>query len=229
MINKTINIGVVGQVAEGLQELREKVVFIGGAVISLYTDDPAADEVRPTKDIDMTINLANFNEWAQMQERLAELDFYPDPEGHSIVSYKYKNIPVDIMPATDSALSTSNRWYKPGFENLKEVALDNGLRINILPPPYFLATKFEAFNDRGNNDYYGAPDFEDIIYFLDNRTTIVEEILGSEDEVKSFLKEQLDILINHKQSSEILSMHINRYVVDERYPMLVEKIIQILE
>lgn len=29
------------------------MVFIGGAVISLYTDDPAAEEIRPTSDIDM--------------------------------------------------------------------------------------------------------------------------------------------------------------------------------
>lgn len=36
------------------------MVFIGGAVVSLYTDDSAADEIRPTSDIDMTINLANY-------------------------------------------------------------------------------------------------------------------------------------------------------------------------
>jgi hypothetical protein len=31
------------------------MVFVGGAVISLYTDDPATDEVRPTSDIDLTL------------------------------------------------------------------------------------------------------------------------------------------------------------------------------
>ena len=87
MYNKVINLALVAQVAEGLKELREKMVFIGGAIISLYTDDPAADEIRPTTDIDMTINLANYAEWAKMQERLAELNFYPDPEGQSICSY----------------------------------------------------------------------------------------------------------------------------------------------
>jgi hypothetical protein len=28
----------------------------------------------------------NFSNWAKMQERLAELDFYPDPFGHAICS-----------------------------------------------------------------------------------------------------------------------------------------------
>jgi len=55
MYNKFINIDTVGRVAEGLQELREKMFFIGGAVISLYTDDAAAEEIRPTKDVDLTV------------------------------------------------------------------------------------------------------------------------------------------------------------------------------
>lgn len=62
MHNKIINLDLVAQVAQGLQELKDKMVFIGGAVISLYTDDPAAEEIRPTSDIDMTINLANYTE-----------------------------------------------------------------------------------------------------------------------------------------------------------------------
>lgn len=62
MHNKVINLALVAQVAHGLQELRNKMVFIGGAVISLYTDDPATEEIRPTADIDMTINLANYAE-----------------------------------------------------------------------------------------------------------------------------------------------------------------------
>ncbi|MBN8650500.1 MAG: hypothetical protein J0L67_03685 [Cytophagales bacterium] len=55
MENKVINIGVVRKIAIALKDLRSKVAFVGGAVISLYTDDPAADELRPTKDIDLSI------------------------------------------------------------------------------------------------------------------------------------------------------------------------------
>jgi hypothetical protein len=46
MKNKTINIGVVKKIAVALKHLRSKVAFVGGAMISLYADDPAADEVR---------------------------------------------------------------------------------------------------------------------------------------------------------------------------------------
>jgi hypothetical protein len=48
MDNKIINIGVVAEVAKALKELKSQMIFVGGSVISLYTDDVAADEIRPT-------------------------------------------------------------------------------------------------------------------------------------------------------------------------------------
>jgi predicted nucleotidyltransferase len=224
MHNKVINLALVAQVAIALEELREKMVFIGGAVISLYTDDPASEEIRPTSDIDMTINLANYNEWAQMQERLAELKFYPDPEGHSICSYKYDQIAIDIMPAEDSSIGVSNIWYKPGFKYIQQIELREGVNINILPSPYFLATKLEAFKDRGANDFYGSHDYEDIIYLLDNRTTIVEEILAADEDVRTYIKQEINIIKNHSQANEILAMHIHPLIREERFGMLMEKI-----
>ena len=224
MNNKVINLALVAQVANGLQELKDKMVFIGGAVISLYTDDPAAEEIRPTSDIDMTINLANYIEWAQMQERLAELGFYPDPQGQSICSYKYQDIAIDIMPSDDSSIGVSNIWYKPGFKYLQQTALKDGTNINILPFPYFLATKLEAFKDRGKNDFYGSHDFEDIIYLIDNRTIIVEEILNADEEIRKYIKEELTLIKNHKQADEILAMHIHPLIREERFKMLMEKI-----
>jgi hypothetical protein len=229
MKNKIINLVLGADVARGLEELRERVVFIGGAVISLYTDDPAAEEIRPTGDIDMTVDLASYTEMVAFQERLIDLGFNPDPQGHSIVSYVYNNIAIDIMPSQDSGMGISNKWYRPGFEFLQVITLENNLDIRILPAPYFLATKFEAFKDRGNNDFLFSHDYEDIIYVMDNRTSIVEEILNSDDAVKNYLKEELQKLIDHRQSSEILSMHIHPLVVKDRYPMLLEKILKILE
>ncbi len=134
------------------------MVFIGGAVISLYTDDEAADEIRPTVDIDMTIQLSGFNEWAKIQERLLQLGFSPDPNGHAICTYLFKDISIDIMPAEDSPIGIANSWYRPGFDYLQQVTTE-GQIINILSAPYFLATKFEAFHDRGG-DYRTSHDLK---------------------------------------------------------------------
>lgn len=226
MENRTINIAVVAEIAIALAELKHQMVFVGGAVVSLYADDPAADEIRPTADIDMTINLMNFSNWARMQERLAELKFYPDPFGHAICSYKYKDIPVDIMPAEDGPLGPSNKWYKVGFEDLWKIKVKDE-EIQVLSAPIYLATKFEAYNNRGG-DYRTSHDFEDIIYVLDNRINIVSEIEKTHKEIKEFLKAEINKILSSKFLEEILSSHIHPLMIDERYPIILGKMNQII-
>lgn len=49
MKNTLINRAITLKIAHALRELNERVVFVGGAVVCLYIDDPAADDVRPTQ------------------------------------------------------------------------------------------------------------------------------------------------------------------------------------
>lgn len=226
MENRTINIAVVAEVAEALKDIKQDMVFVGGAVVSLYTDDPAADEIRPTQDIDMTLNIINLSHWEKVQTQLGALGFHPDPFGHAICSYKYKDIPVDIMATEDGPLGPANRWYKIGFENLW-TAKAKDQDIKILSAPCYLATKFEAFNDRGS-DYRISHDIEDIIYVLDNRIGIVEEIENDDTRIANFIKEQLQNITNKGLLQEVLMAHIHPLMLDERLPIVEEKITQIL-
>lgn len=228
MHNKSINLSIVAQVAEGLGELNEKMVIVGGAVISLYADDPAADEIRPTSDIDMTINLASYAEWVSVEKRLSALGFSPNPQGHSSCSFTFKQIDIDIMLAEDSIKGASNRWYKPGFEFLKTISLSEGIKINILSSVYFLATKLEAFKDRGKSDYYGSHDYEDIIYFLDNRIDVVNEVFSAEGDVKTYIQDELKKIRKHPYFEEILSVHLHPSTREERLKLLLEKIDKII-
>ena len=57
--NTLINKAATKKIAQALGELNERVVYVGGAVVSLYIDDPSADDVRPTKDIDIGMEIAN--------------------------------------------------------------------------------------------------------------------------------------------------------------------------
>jgi hypothetical protein len=226
MENRTINLGVVAEVAGALKDFKNEMVFVGGAVVSLYTDDPAADEIRPTAHIDMTLKVVGLSTWTTIQEKLAGLGFHPDPFGQSICSYKYKDIPVDIMPAQDSALGPTNKWYAVGFSDLWTVTVKRE-EIQILPPPCYLATKFEAFNNRGK-DYRTSHDMEDIIYIVDNRTTIVAEIKNSVPPIKPFLQSQFLKLKNNGNYHEILSAHIHPFILADRQPLVEEKINQII-
>lgn len=217
----------MAEVAEALKEIKEQVVFVGGAIVSLYTDDLAADEIRPTKDIDLTLNIHNLNHWETLQERLAEKGFYPDPHGQSICSYKYRNIPVDIMSTDDGPLGPSNRWYREGFKNLWTVNA-KAQEIQILSAPCYLATKFEAFNSRGK-DYRTSHDIEDIINILDYRTSIVEEVLEAEKNILLFLREQFQIIIQKGLLDEVLLAHIHPIMQEERLDMVKAKLEQMMK
>ncbi|TLX27423.1 nucleotidyl transferase AbiEii/AbiGii toxin family protein [Chryseobacterium indologenes] len=227
MHNKTINIGTVAEVAEALKQYKDQIVFVGGSVISLYTDDPAADEIRPTKDIDLTINIIDTGEFQETIEELGKLGFHPDPFGASICSYRYDKIPVDIIPAEDNAFGSTNRWYKIGFENLWKVKAKEQ-EINILSAPCFLATKFEAFNSRGK-DYRTSHDIEDIIYIIDNRTTIAEEIAKADGRISAFLKAEIQKIIDRGLLDELLHTHIHPLIIDERMDIVKEKINAIMD
>lgn len=215
----------MAEVASALQELKEEMVFVGGAIISLYTDDDAADEIRPTFDVDLTLHVVNLGHWEKVQEKLRKLDFHPDPFGHAICSYKYKNILVDIMAKEDGPLGPANCWYKIGFENLWSVKAKEQ-EIRILPAPCYLASKFEAFKSRGK-DARTSHDIEDIIYVLDNRTSIVEEIKEAHPSVRDFLKEQLLEMINKGLLQEVLIAHIHPLMLEERMPMVTQRINEI--
>ena len=104
MKNRVINNAVVAEVANALKELKDQMIFVGGSVVNLYVDEEAAEEVRQTDDVDVTINIINYAALVKMQERLSDLGFNPDPNGHSICSYLYNGIPVDIMASEDGPL-----------------------------------------------------------------------------------------------------------------------------
>jgi len=225
--NRIINIAVVAEIAEALKDIREDMVFVGGAVVSLYTDDPAADEIRPTQDIDMTLKVVNQGHWNRIQEKLQGLGIYPDPFGHSICRYKYKDIPVDIMATEDGPFGPANKWYKVGFENLWR-AEAKGQQINILSAPCYLATKFEAFNDRGT-DYRTSHDIEDIVYVLDNRIRIVEDFKKDDERIRRYIIAQLRNIVDKGLLPEVLMAHIHPLMIEERLPIVEEKISRILK
>lgn len=47
MKNTGINLKVIDKVAKALGELNDRVVFVGGAIVSLYINDPAASLMKP--------------------------------------------------------------------------------------------------------------------------------------------------------------------------------------
>src|SRR5690606_21309541 len=97
------------------------------------------------------VEIVTYGAYAQLQEKLTELGFQIDTEAKVTCRYKYQGLIVDIMPLDKNVLGFENKWCKEGFHHLQVYKIDDRVSINILPLAYFLASKLEAFNRRGNN------------------------------------------------------------------------------
>lgn len=201
-------------VYDALEELAKDVVFVGGATVSLYTDR-VAEEVHPTDDIDILVELVSYQGYADIEEKLRQKGFINDWESGVICRYKVQGIIVDVMPTSDRILGFSNKWYTPGFSNAIDYTLDEKHVIKIFSPPYFLATKLEAFKNRGHEDGRTSTDFEDIVYFLNNRSTIWEELKNTEPHLKTYIVDSFRDLLNNKYIDEWISVHLE-YTEQER-------------
>ena len=73
------NITRIKAVNNALGNLKEAVVFVGGATVSLYAERRTED-VRPTDDIDVVIELLAYKDYSDIDERLRNVGFVNDQE-----------------------------------------------------------------------------------------------------------------------------------------------------
>lgn len=225
--NSTINIKVIEKVANALGELNNDVIQVGVAIVSFYITDMGADQPRPTKDIDISVQISTYSEMDRLREQLATKGIYPASDQNVMYRYEFEDVLIDFIPYEATPLGPTNSWLKPGFPLAYEVQAGDKT-IKILPVSYFLATKFEAFKSRGKNDPFMSHDFEDIIYVLDNNIEVVEIIKIADDNLKNFMKEMADFILNHPSKNDIISGHINPFTNAERTPIVIDKLEQIL-
>jgi len=193
------NINMLQTVANGLGELKNDMVFVGGAVAELYANDPAASDIRPTLDVDCVIGLSTRLEFYRLEENLRARGFANDTSsGAPICRWIYKDIKVDVMPTDENILGFSNKWYVEGIENEIQKILPDGTEIFVFPPEYYVATKLEAHKSRGGNDLRQSHDFEDIIYILDNCPDLLKDIVIANPTVKAYLKIEFKSLLQNK-------------------------------
>ena len=206
-------------VANALDELKEKVVFVGGATISLYADRPVF-EVRPTDDVDVIIEILNYADRTKLEEKLRSIGFTHDIESGVICRYQIQGIIVDIMPTDDPSIGFTNKWYPEGFTQAVNYDIDEQCTVSILSAPYFIATKLEAFKSRGKGDGRTSHDFEDIVYVIENRQVIFDEINNTQTGMKAYLKTEFQNLLNNPNITEWIDCHVERGLPPATYSIL---------
>lgn len=225
--NTLINRIATRKIAQALGTLNEKVVYVGGAVVSFYIDDTSAEDVRPTKDIDITMEIASLGELEKIREELIRKGFYQSSEDNVICRFRYEDIKVDVMSTKAIGWAPANPWFKLGFQHLIEFEIDEVV-IKCLSLPYYLATKFTAFYDRGSKDPRTSHDFEDIVYILNYRTNLVELIKTTNDDVKEYLKKCFHDILNDSTKQEAILGNLFYEDQEYRFNKIIEKLKQIL-
>jgi predicted nucleotidyltransferase len=163
--------------------------------VVLWITDLGAPPPRPTKDVDVIVEVASRTEYHDFEERLRQAGFRD--EGTVICRWIHRDsaLVLDAMPTDAALLGFENRWQREAFPSAVERSLPSGARIRAVPPAFLLATKLEAHQGRGEEDLLGSRDFADIVALVDGREELIEEVGAAPPELRRYVSEAVASLL----------------------------------
>ncbi len=214
----------IDHVATVPRELRAgAMVFVGGAVVGLLLTDPAAPAPRYTDDVDVVIGPVSRVAFHQLEARLREAGHTQPTEG-PICRWHIVGTNVALMPVDPAILGFSNRWYGAMMGRAVEFTVAPGRVVRIVSPPYLLATKLEAFADRGAGDYLFSQDIGDIVALVDGRHELVDEVHEADSEVREFVGNGFRRLLDDGRFEEAIPAHLMPDAASQsRVPLILER------
>lgn len=206
------NLENLARVHEHLQRLGLDVVFVGGATIGLYLDEFGSSRARPTKDVDCIVAIEARPDYLAFESMLRDAGIFPSAEdGDPLCRWKIAGVKVDIMPFDETILGFTSRFYRLGFETAQVVELPSGARVKVLSPALLLATKIDAYLDRGIKDPMASEDLEDIISLLDGCVGIAKQVTGAAPKVRAVVKEWASDFLTRRDALDLVEGHIGAW------------------
>jgi predicted nucleotidyltransferase len=225
------NLEILEAAVELLDELADRLVFLGGCATGLLLTDVAAPPIRATQDVDVITEVATMAEYYQLAEQLRAGGFQEDTsEDAPICRWKAGGLLLDVMPTNPQLLGFGSVWYQEAFETAMLQTLPSGKPIYMITGPYFLACKLAAFKSRGEGDYLMSHDMEDIVAVLDGRPEVVREIGQVRIKLRRHLVENFRELLESPRFHEALSGHLPPDGASQsRVPTILSRMKQIAE
>jgi len=189
--------------ARALGVLCDEFVFVGGCTTGLLITDPAAPEIRSTRDVDVIAEIASLNEYYRLADRLRNLGFTEDRE-LTCRWHGRDQIILDVMPTDPAILGFSNPWYAEAVANASRHLLEPELSIRVVTPEYFCATKIAAFHGRGGRDFAASHDLEDLLAVVDGRQALVGEIRNAPENVRRHIANEVRGLLGTRAFTDAL-------------------------
>lgn len=171
--------------AQALGPVCDRVVFVGGCATGLLLSNANLMDVRATEDVDAIVEVVTLAGYHRLADELMQRGFKQTMADNTPpFRWYWQRMQLDLVPLDEKVLGFANRWYRTGFEAAVQTEVAAGLVLRHLSAPYFLATKFEAFNDRGRNDVYTSHDLEDILTVVEGRPELVQELSAAATDVR---------------------------------------------
>jgi predicted nucleotidyltransferase len=201
-MSRTQNIQMLEVVAEALgEDLCQQIAFVGGCTTALLlTDEYALEEVRYTDDVDLVVHLTGYAQWQALVAQLKQNGFKQSPQDAVICRLRLGELKVDFMPEeaeTANLLGCNNRWFSDGLASAQWHELPSGCRIRLFSPPYFLASKLEAYAGRGAQNPLGSQDLEDILNLVNGREELLAEVVSAEALLRTYVSQSLAGLLGN--------------------------------
>jgi predicted nucleotidyltransferase len=209
--------------AEALPSLVNRLVFVGGGVTELLLTDAAGRKPRATNDLDCIIEVASGVNYHSVEKILRESGFSHDRGDPPVICRWVKDeLILDVMPTIGGIVGPSNIWYPDAIANPLRYDLGTQLSVNIINSLYSTATKTEAFIDRGNSDYRGSRDFEDIVALINGRAELTAEMRAAKKDVREAMRDFWVPRLKTIDVEAAIHEHVDGYEDDRRGPMVLE-------
>ena len=212
----------LSRVAEALERIPEhRFVFVGASILPVLIDDQAAPPLRATVDVDIVVNIRTYGAWDRLRNRLLDCGFreVANPVGakQRTCLFFLDDLEVDVMPQEERVLGFASQWLKDGYEHAELHMLPDGREILALSGPYFLATKLEAFMQRGRRDILVSKDLADIVSLLDGRIALLEDFMSAPFSVRAHVGNAFSALLQDADFANVAP----GYLADQdRWPRL---------
>lgn len=220
------NVAKVELIAQALGPLCEELVFVGGCAVGLLMTDPGAGSPRITFDVDLVVEVASLAGYHRIESELERLAFVRDhSKGAPICRWQFGGVAVDLMPSEERILGFANRWYPRMMQEADRVVLPGGKVIRLVSAPLFVASKFEAFADRGAGDLLGSHDLEDIMTLVAGRPELAGEAALADEELRGYLAQRCAELLDAPGFMNLLpGMVLHDDTLDARVAVVAERL-----
>ncbi len=208
---KAVNPEDLATVAMKLSELGSRFAFVGGCALPFLVDTPFAAAIRPTKDVDVIVEVLTPLEYSNLEAKLRSLGFKHDMSaGAPKCRWLVDDIKLDVMPSSPNAAEFGSRWFEEALGALETYEIGDAISVAVIGPSYLFAAKMDAFFSRGADDYYGSRDLEDIIALMEGCTRLLDELQASSADLRQHVSRRMRRLLDTQAFVEAIPAHLSR-------------------